>query len=193
METLANLPLLRCDAPRLWEDWLAAHYAQPQGVWLKIAKKGAAAASVSYADALDAALCYGWIDAQKKFYDDTFWLQKFTPRRPRSVWSKVNTAKAEQLIAAGRMTPAGQREVDAAKQDGRWGAAYQSQSALTIPDDLRVELDKHPQAKEFFDTLNKLNRYAICHRIETAKKLETRKARVEKFIAMLTAHEKLYP
>lgn len=193
METLAGLPLVLFESQQEWEGWLDAHHAQPQGVWLKIAKKGAQVSSVSYADALDGALCYGWIDAQKKPYDDTFWLQKFTPRRPKSVWSKVNTGKAMRLIEAGTMKPAGLREVDAAKQDGRWEAAYEPQSNLTIPDDFQVELDRHPQAKEFIDTLNKVNRYAMCHRIATAKKAETRKARIDKFIAMLAKGEKLYP
>jgi uncharacterized protein YdeI (YjbR/CyaY-like superfamily) len=193
METLADVPIMLFDSPHAWEQWLAERHAQTQGVWLKIAKKGADASSVSYADALDAALCYGWIDGQKKSYDDTFWLQKFTPRRPRSVWSRVNTAKAEQLIASGRMRPTGQREVDAAKGDGRWGRAYQSQGALTLPDDLRAALDSHPGARAFFDTLNKANRYAICHRVETARKPETRRARIDKFIAMLAANERLYP
>jgi len=193
METLAGLPLVLFESQQEWEGWLDAHHAQPQGVWLKIAKKGAQVSSVSYADALDGALCYGWIDAQKKPYDDTFWLQKFTPRRPKSVWSKVNTGKAMRLIEAGTMKPAGLREVDAAKQDGRWEAAYEPQSNLTIPDDFQVELDRHPQAKAFFDTLNKVNRYAMCHRIATAKKAETRKARIDKFIAMLAKGEKLYP
>ncbi len=181
------------DSPHAWEQWLAEHHARTQGVWLKISKKGAAASSVSYADAVDAALCHGWIDGQKKSYDDTFWLQKFTPRRPKSVWSKINTAKVEQLIACGRMRPAGQREVDAAKEDGRWDAAYQPQSAFTLPDDFRAALDGRPEARAFFDTLNKVNRYAICHRIETAKKAETRRTRIETFIAMLAAKEKLYP
>jgi uncharacterized protein YdeI (YjbR/CyaY-like superfamily) len=148
---------------------------------------------VQSTEALDGALCYGWIDAQKKPYDDTFWLQKFTPRRPKSVWSKVNTAKAMQLIESGKMKPAGLQEVAAARQDGRWVAAYQSQSNLTIPDDFRVELGQHPQAIEFFEMLNKLNRYAICRRIETAKKPETRKACIDKFIAMLADKEKIYP
>jgi uncharacterized protein YdeI (YjbR/CyaY-like superfamily) len=164
-----------------------------QDVWLKIAKKGTEGISVSYAEALDGALCYGWIDAQKKSYDDTFWLQKFTPRRLKSVWSKVNTEKATQLMESGKVRPAGLREVDVAKQDGRWDAAYRSQSNLTIPSDFRVELETHPQAREFFETLNKFNRYAICHRIETAKKPEARKTRIGKFIAMLADHEKIYP
>ena len=193
METVAGLPVMLFDSPQAWEQWLTEGQGQPRGVWLKIAKKGAAVVSVSYADALDAALCHGWIDGQKKSYDDTFWLQKFTPRRPTSVWSRVNTAKVEQLIASGRMRPAGQREVDAARADGRWDAAYQSQSALTIPDDLRVALDARPAARAFFDTLNKVNRYAICHRIETARKPDTRRARIDKFIAMLEANEKLHP
>lgn len=192
-ETLADLPLLLFQSVREWEDWLDAHHAQPQGVWLKITKKGAPVSSVSYADALDSALCYGWIDAQKKSYDSTFWLQKFTPRRPKSVWSKVNTDKVMRLIESGKMTSAGLREVDAARRDGRWDAAYASQSNFAIPDDFQVELDRHPQAKEFFDTLNKVNRYAIYHRITTAKKLETRRARIDKFIAMLAQGEKIHP
>ena len=193
IETLANLPLVLFESLQEWENWLDAHHAQPQGVWLKIAKKGTPVSSVSYADALDTALCYGWIDGQKKPYDSAFWLQKFTPRRPKSVWSKVNTDKAARLIEAGAMKPAGQREVDAAKQDGRWDAAYEPQSNLAIPDDFQVELDRHPQAKAFFDTLNKVNRYAMCYRIATAKKPETRQARIDKFIAMLAQGEKLYP
>jgi len=193
MEMLANVPLLLRESPLDWEHWLEEHHASPHGVWLKIAKKDAGGISVSYAEALDAALCHGWIDGQKKPYDDTYWLQKFTPRRPRSVWSKVNTDKATRLIESGRMRPAGLREVDAAKRDGRWDAAYQSQSKVTVPDDFQLELERHPQAKAFFDTLNKLNRYAICHRIETAKRAETRKARIDRFIAMLLANEKLYP
>jgi uncharacterized protein YdeI (YjbR/CyaY-like superfamily) len=193
METLANLPILLCDSLQQWEEWLDEHHAQPHGVWLKIAKKGARGTSVSYADALNGALCYGWIDGQKKPYDETFWLQKFTPLRPKSVWSKVNTDKAMQLIASGKMKPAGLREVDTARQDGRWAAAYAPQSTLTIPDDFRLELDRDPKAKEFFETLNTLNRYAICHRIETAKKPATRRARIEKFIGMLANNERLYP
>jgi uncharacterized protein YdeI (YjbR/CyaY-like superfamily) len=192
-ETLANVPILLFESLQGWEEWLDEHHTHAQGVWLKIAKKGTEGLSVSYADALDGALCYGWIDGQKKSYDDAFWLQKFTPRRPKSVWSKVNTEKVTQLIESGKMKPAGLREVDAAKQDGRWDAAYRSQSNLTIPGDFRVELETHPQAKEFFETLNKLNRYAICHRIETARKPETRKARIDRFIAMLADHKKIYP
>jgi uncharacterized protein YdeI (YjbR/CyaY-like superfamily) len=193
METLADLPVLLFPSAQAWEDWLSEHHAQPHGVWLKHAKKGAAVASLSYAEALDGALCYGWIDGQKRSYDDQFWLQKYTPRRPRSVWSKTNTDKATQLIAAGRMQPVGQREVDAAKADGRWDAAYAGQRSQTVPDDLRAALDQNPEASAFFETLNSVNRYAIYYRIETAKKAETRKARIEKFVSMLAAHEKLHP
>lgn len=193
METLANLPILLFASPREWQEWLAAHHAQPHGIWLKIAKKGAEVTSISYAEALEEALCYGWIDGQKKAYDDAFWLQKFTPRRPKSIWSRVNTDKALQLIESGRMAPAGLREVDAARQDGRWAAAYQAQSNLTLPDDFRAELERHPEAKAFFETLNKANRYAICFRIETARKPETRQTRIATFIAMLANKEKLHP
>lgn len=175
-----------------WEDWLTVHQAEPRGLWLKIAKKGAESPSVSYAEALDCALCYGWIDGQKKACDDAFWLQKFTPRRPKSLWSRGNTKKAMQLIASGRMTPAGLREIDRAKKDGRWDAAYGSQRTLTIPDDFQAELDRHPQARAFFDTLNKTNRYAICYRIETAKKPQTRQARIDTFTVMLERNDKIY-
>lgn len=193
VETLADLPILLCESARAWEDWLAAHHEQPRGVWLKIAKKGTGIASVTYAEALDAALCYGWIDGQKQAHNGEFFLQRFTPRRPRSVWSRVNAAKAEQLIAAGRMAPAGLREVESARQDGRWQAAYASASTQTVPDDLRAELEQNPKAKAFFETLNKTNRYAICYRIETARKPETRRSRLEKYVAMLEAGEKLHP
>ena len=192
-ETLANLPILLFDTPRQWEEWLGMHHARPQGVWLKFAKKGTGVSTISYAEALDVALCYGWIDARKRSCDETFWLQQFTPRRPKSVWSKVNTEHVARLIEGGRMTPAGQKEIDAAKADGRWDAAYQSQSDFTLPDDFQAELEQHPEARAFFETLNKVNRYAIYHRIVTANKPETRRARIEKFIAMLAAHEKLHP
>ena len=193
METLADLLVLSFDSPGAWDDWLGEHHTESQGVWLKIAKASAGTTSVSYAQALDAALCYGWIDGQKKSYDDRFWLQKFTPRRSRSVWSRVNTEKALALIESGKMKPAGLRQVDAARHDGRWDAAYASPRSMAIPDDFRVQLDRNPGAREFFETLNKLNRYAICYRIENAKKPETRKARIDKFIAMLADREKLYP
>src|SRR5579859_5054892 len=132
MKNADQLPILACETRQSWEAWLNEHHTDSKGIWLKIAKKETGIASVTYAEALEGALCYGWIDGQKKAYDDTFWLQKFTPRRPKSVWSRVNTDKALQLIASGKMAPAGLREVDAARQDGRWAAAYQSQSNLTL-------------------------------------------------------------
>ena len=177
-----------------WDEWLAAHHAtQPEGVWLKLAKKGAPVASVTYAEAVDTALCYGWIDGQKKAFDAQFSLQKFTPRRPRSIWSKINTAKAEQLIASGRMQPAGLQQIEAAKRDGRWDAAYHSHSTFTQHEDFLAALEEHPEAKAFFETLNKTNQHAIYFHIQNAKRPETRKARIEKYVAMLERHEKLYP
>ncbi len=193
MDTIGTRPIVLVASQHAWDDWLATHHAASQGVWLKIAKKGTNPPSVSYAEALDSALCYGWIDGQKKAYDDRFWLQMFTPRRPKSGWSRINTEKVMQLIASGRMMPAGEREIDAAKVDGRWDAAYSSQGTFTPPDDFQQALDRHPEAKEFFDTLNRANRYAICYRIETAKKPDTRRARIDHFIAMLERKDKLHP
>lgn len=178
---------------QIWEEWLHEHHAQQKGVWLQIAKKGADIASVSYAEALESALCYGWIDGQKRSYDEKFFLQRFTPRRPKSIWSKINTEHVARLIASGRMQPAGLREVEAAKQDGRWDAAYQSSRGSIVPADFQAALDQNPQASEFFATLNKLNRYAFCFRVESATKPETRRARIEQFIAMLAENKKIYP
>jgi uncharacterized protein YdeI (YjbR/CyaY-like superfamily) len=175
-----------------WETWLDEHHAGSNGAWLKIAKKQAGTTSVSYAEALDGALCYGWIDGQKAALDDQYWLQKFTPRRAKSAWSKVNCDKAEALIAEGRMRPAGLRQVELAKADGRWDQAYASQSKVTVPDDLQSELDKNPDAQAFFKTLDSVNRYAILYRIQTAKRAETRAARIRKFVDMLSRHEKIH-
>jgi len=193
MEMFANLPVVFCESARQWEDWLNESQGQLGGVWLKFAKKGTGVTSLSYSDALDVALCHGWIDGLKQSYDSVFWLQKFTPRRPKSLWSRANTARVTALIESGRMKPGGLRDVEAAKADGRWDAAYASQRTMTVPDDFQAELDRSPLAKEFFATLNGTNRYAICYRIATAKKPETRKARIDTFIAMLLAREKLYP
>jgi len=162
------------------------------GVWLKFAKKASGISSVNYAQALDVALCYGWIDGQSRSLDDTYYLQKFTPRRPKSIWSKVNIAKVEALIAAGRMRPAGQAAIDAAKADGRWDQAYDSPSNTVAPDDLLAALDGHPKAKEFYATLNKTNTYAIIWRLQTAKKPETRANRLGKIITMLENGEKFH-
>ena len=193
MKTLTEAPIMLFDSAEHWEAWLRENFSTSRGVRLQIAKKGANKPTVSYAEALDVALCYGWIDGQKGALDDQFFLQKFTPRRAKSIWSKINTAKVTQLIAQGRMQPAGHKEVEAAKQDGRWDAAYASQRNTQMPEDFQAELDKNPEAKAFFAILNSTNRYAIYFRIQTAKKAETRRARIEKFIAMLNEHKKLYP
>jgi uncharacterized protein YdeI (YjbR/CyaY-like superfamily) len=173
--------------------WLQENHAEARGIWLKIAKKDAVARSVSYAQALESALCYGWIDGQKAGFDEQYWLQKFTPRGPRSIWSKVNREKAMALIAEGKIQPAGLRQVELAKADGRWDSAYASQSTISIPDDFQRELDNDPEARSFFSTLDSANRYAILWRIHTAKRPETRAARIRKFVDMLAKHEKLHP
>lgn len=175
-----------------WEAWLAANHSSSPGVWLKLAKKGSRTATVSRAEALEAALCYGWIDSQAKPVDDEFWLQRFTPRTRRSKWSQINCRAVEDLIAAGRMHPAGMAEVSAAKQDGRWDNAYASPAAITVPEDFQRRLDALPAAREFFGRLSGSNRYAILYRIHDAKKPETRARRIEKFIAMLLERKTIY-
>jgi uncharacterized protein YdeI (YjbR/CyaY-like superfamily) len=193
MQSKDNLPIISFESQQEWEAWLSDNYADSKGLWLKIAKKGTGITTAQYPEALESALCYGWIDGQKASFDETYWLQKFTPRRPKSGWSKINRQKAEELIASGRMQPTGMRQVELAKADGRWDAAYDSQSTIAVPDDLQRELDKNPKASAFFATLNSANRYAILYRIQTAKKPETRTARIEKFMDMLSKNEKLYP
>jgi uncharacterized protein YdeI (YjbR/CyaY-like superfamily) len=188
-----NVPIMSFETQQSWEEWLKENHAETKGIWLKIAKKEARSPSVSYAEALDSALCYGWIDGQKAAFDDKYWLQKFTPRTAKSIWSKVNCGKAEALIAEGRMQPAGLRQVELAKADGRWGRAYESQSKITIPDDFQRELDKNPKAKDFFNTLDSANRYAFLFRIHAAKKPETRSAKIQKFVEMLNQQQKLHP
>ncbi len=193
MTNTDNLPIISFAAQQEWEAWLTEHHTDTQGLWLKFAKKGTGIASLSYAEALEGALCYGWIDGQKAACDDRYWLQKFTPRRPKSIWSKVNCDKATVLLASSRMHSAGIQQVELAKADGRWEAAYESQSKITVPDDFQRELNNNPKAKEFFATLNSVNRYAILFRIQTAKKAETRSARIQKFIDMLANKQKLHP
>ena len=188
-----DLPIVPFASKEVWEAWLEEEHATSKGVWLKIAKKGSGIESVTFPEALDAALCYGWIDGQRDRFDERFYLQRFTPRRPRSKWSQVNREKVAKLVEAGRMRPAGLREVERAKADGRWDAAYAPQSAATVPDDLRLALEENERAREFFETLNSTNRYAILFRIEDAKKPETRARRIAKYVAMLADGEKLYP
>ncbi len=188
-----ELPIVPFASREAWETWLEGKHATSDGLWLKIAKKGSGIETVTFAQALDAALCYGWIDSQRCSFDGRYFLQRFTPRRPKSKWSKVNRARVTKLIEAGEMKPAGLREVERAKADGRWDAAYESQSKATMPDDLRKELEKNEGAREFFETLNSTNRYAILHRIQDAKRPETRARRIAKYVAMLTGRKKLYP
>ena len=188
----SDLPVLPFKDKKTWSTWLDKHHAKSPGVWLKLAKKGSETKSVTYAEALEAVLCYGWIDGQKQGYDDEFWLQKFTPRGPRSIWSKINREKAETLIASGEMKPAGLAAIERAKQNGQWEKAYESQSRASVPDDLQAALDRNPEAKAFFATLNSVNRYAIVFRIHSAKKPETRARRIQQFVAMLERHEKIH-
>jgi uncharacterized protein YdeI (YjbR/CyaY-like superfamily) len=183
--------LLFADA-EAWTAWLEREHGTSAGVWMRIAKKGAADSSVQYPEALNVALCFGWIDGQKKSIDEHYWIQKFTPRAARSIWSKINREKAEALIAAGLMREAGQCEIDRAKADGRWDAAYDSSSKAEVPPDLQAALDASPEAKAFFATLNSVNRYAILFRTQTAKKAETRAKRIAQFVAMLERGEKIH-
>lgn len=193
MRKTDTLPIISFDTQHHWDVWLEENHAAARGIWLKIAKKDTGARSVSYAQALESALCYGWIDGQKAGFDEQYWLQKFTPRGPRSIWSKVNCEKAMALIAEGKIQPAGLQQVELAQADGRWDSAYASQSTISIPDDLQTELDNDAEARAFFSTLDSANRYAILWRIHTAKKPQTRAARIRKFVDMLAKHEKLHP
>ena len=187
------LPVMTFESTDAWDAWLAGHHADSPGLWLKIAKKGSAARTISYSDALDVALCHGWIDGQKGRHDDEYWLQRFTPRKPGSNWSKINTERAAALIESGRMRPAGLGEVERARADGRWEQAYESQSRVTVPEDLARALAANERARAFFDTLDSANRYAILYRIGTAKKPETRAKRIDTFVAMLSEHKKIHP
>lgn len=187
-----DLPIHLFADPGELEAWLERNGTSSDGVWLKIAKKGSEERSVTYAEALELALCFGWIDSQKRGFDETYFLQRFTPRRPRGRWSKINREKAEALIAAEQMRPAGLAEVEAAKADGRWEAAYEGQRTAVVPEDLQRALDANPAAAEFFAGLDSANRYAIVYRLNDAKKPETRERRLHKFVAMLERGEKIH-
>jgi uncharacterized protein YdeI (YjbR/CyaY-like superfamily) len=176
-----------------WEAWLAEHHATSPGLWLQIARKDTGITTVTHPEALDVALCYGWIDAQRRKDEAGYFLQRFTPRRPKSKWSQINREKVTRLIEEGRMKPAGLKEMERAQADGRWDAAYEPQSSIAVPDDLQRELDRNDRAREFFATLDSRNRYAILYRIQDAKKPETRAARIAKFVAMLSEGTKIYP
>jgi uncharacterized protein YdeI (YjbR/CyaY-like superfamily) len=176
-----------------WQKWLASNNNTSHGLWLRLAKKGSGETSVTYPEAIDIALCWGWIDGQKKPESDLFWLQRFTPRRPKSIWSKINCAKVEVLIEQGAMQPSGLIEIERAKADGRWDNAYEGSRTIQVPDELQAALDANPKAAAFFKTLNSQNRYAVLFRITTAVKPETRAKRIEKLVVMMELGEKLYP
>jgi uncharacterized protein YdeI (YjbR/CyaY-like superfamily) len=193
MSAKDDQPIVSFVSRDAWEAWLAENHEISTGLWVKLAKKGTGIETVSYSEALEVALCYGWIDGQARKLDDEYWLQRFTPRTPRSRWSKINRDKAIDLIDRGEMQPAGFRQIAQAKTDGRWDAAYEAQSTATVPNDLRRELEKNRRAREFFSTLDSRNRYAILHRIQDAKKPDTRARRIEKYVAMLGEGRKIYP
>lgn len=192
MTTKEELSILTFSTAKIWREWLEENHNLSSGIWLRFFKKDSGTVSVSYDEALDEALCYGWIDSQIKKYDEKSYLQKFTPRRSRSVWSNRNKEHVERLIAAGKMHATGLKEIKAAKEDGRWAAAYDSASKMVIPPDFLGELEKNIQAKEFFNTLNKANVYAIAWRLQTAKKPETRQKRLKSLVEMLAKGEKLH-
>jgi uncharacterized protein YdeI (YjbR/CyaY-like superfamily) len=187
-----GLPILRFASAVEWEGWLEDNHATSDGVWIKMAKKSAGVDSVRYPEVLESALCFGWIDGRREALDERFFLQRYTPRRARSRWSQVNRDTAERLVAEGRMRRAGRAEIERARADGRWNAAYASASRITVPEDLQRELDARPQAKAFFEGLNGQNRYAILYRLHDAKRPETRARRLATFVAMLEAGETLH-
>lgn len=198
--TLSEMPVGTAPQPeprrfatqRAFEAWLAKNHASCDGVWLLIAKHGADRPTVTYQQAVDSALCYGWIDGQKKALDAQSWLQRFTPRRARSLWSKANRAKAEALIQSGRMKPSGMAEVDRARSDGRWDSAYDGARTSMVPPDLQKALSARPEAHAFFSTLDSANRYAILWRVQTAKRAQTRSRRIETLVEMLACGEKIH-
>jgi uncharacterized protein YdeI (YjbR/CyaY-like superfamily) len=188
-----DLAVLAFKSQKAWKAWLASQSADSPGLWLKLAKKSSGIASVSKPEAIDTALCHGWIDGQINSLDDTYWLVRFTPRQSASKWSEKNRARALELVALKRMQPAGLREIERAKKDGRWDAAYAPQSTAEVPDDLHAALAKNKKARAFFEALDRTNRYAILYRIHAARKSETRAARIVKFVAMLVAGETIHP
>ena len=176
-----------------WAAWLAKNHTLSTGIWLRIAKKNSGLQSVSYQEALETALCYGWIDGQKLPENERTWLQRFVPRSEKSIWSKINREKALAMIESGRMKAAGLRAIEQAKKNGRWESAYESPSRATVPEDLAAALASHPAANEFFQDLDRANRYAILFRIQNAKRAETRARKVKEFIEMLERREKIHP
>jgi uncharacterized protein YdeI (YjbR/CyaY-like superfamily) len=189
---MTDLPIVLFATPAKLETWLEANHSDSEGLWLKIAKRGSGVDSVTFGEALELALCFGWIDSQKRGLDEKHFLQRFTPRRPRGRWSRINRDKVESLIAAGAMRPAGMAEVEAARADGRWDAAYEGQRNAKVPDDLQRELDDNEVARKFFTSLDSANRYAIVYRLNDAKKPETRERRLRRFVEMLERGEKIH-
>ena len=188
-----DMEIVSFESAEAFETWLGDQHATSAGIWLKLRKKGAGIVALDYAQALDVALCYGWIDGQKGKFDDQHWLQRFTPRKPNSKWSKINRDKVVALTEQGRMRPAGLAEVERAKTDGRWQAAYDGARTSSVPDDLVAALAANPAAAAFFGTLDRQNRFAILYRIQDVKKPETRERRIEKYVAMLAEGKKLHP
>ena len=185
MKAAAEIPILAFASAKAWRQWLAKHHTTSDGIWLRLFKKVSATPSVSYAEALDAALCYGWIDGQIKRHDAQSWLRKFTPRRARSIWSKKNLAHVARLTKAGQMRAAGLKAVEAAKADGRLSVAYDAPGTSAVPKDFLAALAGNAKAKAFFATLNRANVYAITFRLQTAKKPETREKRMRAILDML--------
>ena len=188
-----DLPIVAFGSQQAFAAWLTSQPADSGGLWLKIAKKSSGITSVSRDEAVDAALCHGWIDGQLDSFDGDYWLIRFTPRQSTSIWSEKNRARALELVKLGAMRPAGLREIDRARADGRWERAYASASTALVPDDLRAALAKNKKAAAFFETLDSKNRYAILYRTHNAKKAETRAARIAKFVAMLAKGETIHP
>jgi len=189
----ANLPILEFRRQKDWQLWLKKNHSNSIGVWLRIAKKSSENSSVSYAEALEEALCYGWIDGQKRGDNEQAWLQKFTPRGKKSIWSKINREKAIVLMKSGRMQMPGQKQIESAKADGRWDAAYDSARTSSVPADFQAELEQNERAREFFASLDGANRYAVLFRIQTAKKAETRARKIREFVEMLERRQKIHP
>ncbi len=187
-----ELPILIFKAAKEFEQWLYKNYASSNGIWLRIYKKSSGTPTITYTEAVTAALCYGWIDGVANKYDDASYLQRFTPRRSKSIWSKLNVERANQLINSGKMKPGGLKEIEAAKADGRWAAAYDSPASIEIPKDFLQALSKKPRAKKFFETLNKTNTYSIAWRLQTAKKPETREKRMKMIVEMLSKEQKFH-
>ena len=192
MDTYKDQPILTFETAAAWRAWLDQHHATAGPLWLRLFKKGSGKPTVTYAEALDEALCYGWVDSQKASYDDASFLQRFSLRKPRSIWSKVNREHVARLIEAGKMRPAGLAAVEEARRNGQWEQAYDSPSQMGVPEDFQAVLDAHPEARAYFETLNKTNTYAILWRIQTAKKPETRARRIEWALDLLLKKQKVH-